>query len=94
MVNWDCSMSPSWYDADACWMASMCGLQCLIHSAVTAFWERGVKGAFCRSVVGSGTTRVPGGVGGWGATSTALRASNWACRASMSMMGRWVEVVR
>eukprot|EP00961_Rhodomonas_salina_P281258 3800100-Rhodomonas_salina.1 len=40
------------------------------HSAVTAFqgfWERGVtarvKGAFCRRVVGSGTTRVPGG---WG----------------------------
>eukprot|EP00961_Rhodomonas_salina_P046191 619884-Rhodomonas_salina.1 len=38
-------------------MAAKCGAQCRIHSAVTAFCERGVEGAFCRSVTGSGTTR-------------------------------------
>eukprot|EP00961_Rhodomonas_salina_P237495 3210585-Rhodomonas_salina.1 len=75
-------------------MAATCGAQCSIHSAVTAFCERGVEGAFCSSVAGSGTTRVPGGVGGGGATRTAPSSRRRACSASMSTTGGCVKVWR
>eukprot|EP00961_Rhodomonas_salina_P037479 503683-Rhodomonas_salina.2 len=72
-------------------MAATCCTQCSIHSAVTAFCERGVEGAFCRSMAWSGTTRVPGGCGEAMRTAPSSRSS---CRASMSTMGWCMEVWR